>query len=82
MAHKKAGGAKARQKPRVAGKRLGLKIGAGQKVSTGMIIVRQRGTKIFPGRGVGVGRDFTLFAAREGKIVFSQKLGKKVVSVV
>jgi large subunit ribosomal protein L27 len=82
MAHKKAGGSKARQKSRVAGKRLGLKAGAGQNVLAGTILVRQRGTKISPGRGVGVGRDFTLFAEKDGRIVFSQKLGKKTVSVI
>jgi len=82
MAHKKAGGAKARQKPRVAGKRLGLKVGAGQRVPAGSIIMRQRGTKISPGRGTQLGRDFTLFATKEGKVVFSQKLGKKRASVV
>ncbi len=82
MAHKKAGGSKARQKTRVAGKRLGLKVGAGQKVPAGAIIVRQRGTRVFPGRGVQAGRDFTLFAKKDGRIVFSQKLGKKTVSIV
>lgn len=82
MAHKKAGGSKARQKARVAGKRLGLKKGAGQPVLAGTILVRQRGMKISPGKGVGVGRDFTLFAERKGKVVFSQKLGKKTVSVI
>ncbi len=82
MAHKKAGGAKARQKPRVAGKRLGLKVGAGQEVVAGAIIARQRGARLFPGRGVRIGRDFTLFAERSGRVVFSRRLGKKVVSVV
>ncbi|GMR19368.1 MAG: 50S ribosomal protein L27 [Patescibacteria group bacterium] len=81
MAHKKAGGSKARQKSRVAGKRLGLKVGAGQHVPAGGIIIRQRGMKIAPGGGVGVGRDFTIFAKREGRVVFSQKQGKKIVSV-
>uniref|UniRef100_A0A831YQ12 Large ribosomal subunit protein bL27 n=1 Tax=candidate division WWE3 bacterium TaxID=2053526 RepID=A0A831YQ12_UNCKA len=82
MAHKKAGGSKARQKTRVAGKRLGLKVGAGQKVSAGMIIARQRGLNIAPGRGVRRGRDFTLLAGRGGKVVFATKLGKKYVSVI
>lgn len=82
MAHKKAGGEKARQKPRVAGKRLGLKVGSGEKIPAGSIIIRQRGMKIAPGLGVGVGRDFTLFALKEGKVVFSQKRGKKIVSVI
>jgi len=81
MAHKKAGGEKARQKSRVKGKRLGLKVGGGGEVKAGMIIVRQRGTRFAPGRGVGLGRDFTIFAKKEGKVVFSKKQGKKIISV-
>ena len=57
------------------GKRLGLKIYGGQKIKTGMIIARQRGTKIHPGEGVGLGRDFTLFALTDGTVEFK---GKKV----
>lgn len=82
MAHKKAGGEKARQKPRVAGKRLGLKVGSGEQIRAGAIIFRQRGAQIAPGSQVGLGRDFTLFAKKAGKVVFSQKRGKKIVSVV
>ena len=83
MAKKKAGGAKARQQTRVSGKRLGLKVGSGQSVSAGQILVRQRGTKIKPGKNVGVGRDHTLFAKKEGKVEFSHvERGKKRVSVV
>ncbi|OGC62736.1 hypothetical protein A2890_02425 [candidate division WWE3 bacterium RIFCSPLOWO2_01_FULL_53_14] len=81
MAHKKAGGSKARQKSRVAGKRLGVKVGSGQKITTGSIIIRQRGRNIAPGPGARLGRDFTIFAAREGKVAFKTKLGKKYVSV-
>lgn len=81
MAHKKAGGAKARQKSRVAGKRLGVKVGSSQLIPAGAIIIRQRGKNIAPGRGVRMGRDFTIFATREGKVTFSTKLGKKHVSV-
>ncbi len=81
MAHKKAGGAKARQAPRVIGKRLGHKVGSGQEVKTGMIITRQRGMTFAPGDGVGMGRDYTLFALRPGKVSFSQRQGKKVISV-
>ncbi|HEB13937.1 MAG TPA: 50S ribosomal protein L27 [candidate division WWE3 bacterium] len=81
MAHKKAGGAKARQATRVAGKRLGLKVGSGQEVPSGAIIVRQRGMTFAPGEGVGMGRDFTLFALKQGKVSFSDRRGKKVVSV-
>lgn len=83
MAKKKAGGAKARQKPRVKGKRLGLKVAVGQAVSAGQILIRQRGTKVKPGRNVGVGRDHTLFAKKAGKVKFSYaEKGKKQVSVV
>jgi len=81
MAHKKAGGSKARQATRVVGKRLGLKVGSGQEIKTGMIIIRQRGMTFAPGGGVGMGRDFTLFALRPGTVSFSQRRGKKVVSV-
>jgi len=84
MAKAKQAGAKARQKKRPAGKRLGLKVGAGELVKPGQIIMRQRGTKIHPGEGVGLGRDFTLYALREGVIKFGHLRhgGKKKVSVV
>ncbi len=83
MASKKAGGAKARQQSRVRGKRLGLKVGAGQTVSAGQILVRQRGTVIKPGEGVGVGRDHTLFALVSGETQFDYaKKGKKRLSIV
>ncbi|MEX0587401.1 MAG: 50S ribosomal protein L27 [Patescibacteria group bacterium] len=81
MAHKKAGGSKARQKPRVSGKRLGVKVGSGQKIPVGAIVLRQRGRSIAPGAGVRMGRDFTIFAIQEGKVAFTTKLGKKFVSV-
>jgi large subunit ribosomal protein L27 len=60
---------------------LGVKVSDGQKVSPGMILIRQRGTKFAAGEGVKVGRDHTLFAVREGIVKFGQKLGKKRVSV-
>jgi len=81
MAHKKAGGSKARQKTRVSGKRLGLKVSGGQPVLAGSIIIRQRGTRVNPGVGVKMGRDFTLFAAKAGKVTFTKKQGKLVASV-
>ena len=81
MAHKKAGG-KASQHVSPTGKRLGVKISHGQKVSPGMILVRQRGTAFKAGEGVKVGRDHTLFAATGGVSKFSQKYGKKYLSVV
>jgi len=83
MATKKAGGAKARQKPRVKGKRLGLKAGNGQSVLAGTILVRQRGTKVKGGVGVGMGRDHTLFALKAGTVKFDYiEKGKKRVSIV
>ncbi|MFZ5933045.1 MAG: 50S ribosomal protein L27 [Patescibacteria group bacterium] len=81
MAKKKAGG-KTAQHVRPSGKRLGVKVSAGAKVSAGMILVRQRGTKIKGGNGVKIGRDHTLYAATGGLVKFGQKLGKKYVSVV
>lgn len=69
MAHKKAGGSSRNgrdSKP----KRLGVKRYDGQFVTTGNIIMRQRGTRIRPGRNVGLGRDFTLFALTDGRVKF------------
>ena len=80
MAKTKSGG-KTRQKTPRPGKRLGVKIFGGQRVSTGQIIVRQRGTRFHPGEGVKLGRDFTLYALRNGRVTFSRKQGKVVVSV-
>lgn len=83
MAHKKAGGAKARQGGNRAGKRLGLKVASGQRVRPGQIIVRQRGQVFKPGKNVGVGRDFTLFTLKPGTVRFSNiSRGKKKISVV
>ncbi len=69
MAHKKAGGS-SRNGRDSHGKRLGVKRYGGETVQAGTIIVRQRGTRIHPGRHVGMGRDFTLFALVDGKVVF------------
>jgi len=60
----------------------GVKVFAGQFVKAGNIIVRQKGTKIAPGKGVGIGDDFTLFSLRDGIVEFSQKGNKKVVNVL
>lgn len=80
MAKKKAGG-KASQHVSPKGKRLGLKISGGQRVTPGTILVRQRGTRYSAGFGVKAGRDQTLFSLVDGVVKFSQKLGKKMVSV-
>ena len=81
MAHKKAGGS-SRNGRDSESKRLGVKKFGGQSVLGGNIIVRQRGTRVYPGRNVGIGKDHTLFALIEGRVVFHDgKLGRKYVSV-
>ena len=81
MAHKKAGGS-SRNGRDSAGRRLGVKKFGGEKVIPGNIIIRQRGTKYYPGENVGIGKDHTIFALIEGKVKFSTKSpGKKFVSV-
>ncbi len=62
-------------------KRLGVKRYGGQFVKAGNIIVRQRGSKIYPGQNVGMGSDFTLFALTDGYVKFERRRNKKVVSV-
>lgn len=80
MAHKKAGGS-TRQHTTRPGKRLGLKVYAGESIKTGGIIVRQKGSRIKPGAGVDMGRDFTLFATRTGKVQFKRRYGKTYASI-
>jgi large subunit ribosomal protein L27 len=81
MAHKKAGGS-SRNGRDSAGRRLGVKKFGGQEVVGGNIIIRQRGTKVYPGRNVGIGKDHTLYALTDGRVVFHDgKLGRKYVSV-
>ncbi|MBI4157503.1 50S ribosomal protein L27 [Candidatus Woesebacteria bacterium] len=82
MSKHKAGGSKASQHVNPAGKSLGLKASNGEKVTPGVIIVRQRGTKIMAGVGVKTGRDHTIYALTQGVVKFGQKLGRKFVSVV
>ncbi len=72
MAHKKAGGS-SRNGRDSHSKRLGVKAYGGEAISAGGIIVRQRGTKVHPGSNVGIGKDHTLFALVDGKIVFAIK---------
>lgn len=82
MAHKKAGGS-SRNGRDSQGQRLGVKKFGGESVVAGNIIIRQRGTTYHPGKGVGLGRDYTIFAVIDGQVVFSKKAGdKNVVSVV
>jgi large subunit ribosomal protein L27 len=81
MAHKKAGGS-SRNGRDSESKRLGVKKFGGQIVLSGNILVRQRGTRVWPGVNVGCGRDHTLFATAEGRVRFhAGKQGRKYVSV-
>ena len=81
MAHKKAGGS-SRNGRDSAGKRLGVKKFGGEAVVAGNILVRQRGTKFYPGTNVGIGKDHTLFAKVNGRVTFKEgKLGRKFCSV-
>ena len=81
MAHKKAGGS-SRNGRDSAGQRLGVKKYSGQVVQAGNILVRQKGTRIFPGANVGMGKDFTLFAKIGGVVQYEKKgKDKKQVSI-
>ncbi|MDX1743961.1 MAG: 50S ribosomal protein L27 [Ruegeria sp.] len=73
MAHKKAGGS-SRNGRDSAGRRLGVKLYGGQAATAGNIIVRQRGTKFWPGEGVGIGKDHTIFATVDGAVKFHKGL--------
>lgn len=81
MAHVKAGGVAKGNKDSVS-KRLGVKIYGRQHAKPGAILIRQRGTRVYPGIGVNMGRDHTLYATAQGIVTFSTKLGKQVVSVL
>jgi large subunit ribosomal protein L27 len=81
MAHKKGLGSSRNgrdSKPKF----LGVKMFDGQQVTPGMIIVRQRGTRFYPGDGVGMGRDHTLFALSEGLVAFKRSGERRFVTVV
>lgn len=80
MATKKAGGSTENGRDS-AGRRLGIKKFGNELVVAGNIIVRQRGTRFFAGAGVGMGKDHTLFALQDGKVLFSQKGRRKLVNV-
>ena len=81
MAHKKAGGSSSNGRDS-AGRRLGVKKFGGEAVVPGNIILRQRGTKVYPGENVGMGKDHTIFALTEGKVSFKKgRLGRSFVSV-
>ncbi len=82
MAHKKAGGS-TRNGRDSAGRRLGIKKYGGEAVISGNIICRQRGTKWYPGTGVGMGKDHTIFAVQEGNVSFKKGFkGRTFISVL
>ncbi len=81
MAHKRSGGSSSNGRDS-AGRRLGVRCYGGQTIRSGNIIVRQRGTKFFPGPYVGMGRDHTLFACADGEVLFRRRKGRAYVHVV
>jgi len=81
MATKKAGGS-SRNGRDSAGRRLGVKKFGGEVVIPGNIIVRQRGTKFHPGSNVGIGKDHTIFATKDGKVAFKKTRARTFISVV
>jgi len=81
MAHKKGVGSTDNGRDSI-GRRLGVKIYGGQPAIAGNIIIRQRGTKHFPGEGVGMGKDHTIFATKDGVVKFTTKRDRSYISVV
>lgn len=81
FAHKKGGGSTKNGRDSNS-KRLGVKRADGQSVLAGTILVRQRGTKVYPGKNVGLGKDYTCFALADGVVKFSKSGDKKIVSVI
>lgn len=81
MAHTKSAGSVKGNKDSIA-KRLGVKKYGGEKVISGNIIVRQKGTKFRAGNGVSMGKDYTLFAVSDGTVQFKIARGKKIIEVV
>lgn len=81
MAHTKSGGSTTNNRDSKA-KRLGVKIYGGQKAINGNIIIRQKGTKFHPGKGVGMGTDYTIFAMTDGVVSFRTLRGKTLVEII
>jgi len=81
MAHIKTGAATKGNRDSV-GKRLGVKVYGGASVHPGMIIIRQNGTKYHPGDGVQMGRDFTIFAVKKGKVQFKTKQSRQYINII
>lgn len=80
MAHKKGGGSSKNGRDSHS-QRLGIKRFGGEKVTAGTIIIRQRGTKFHPGDNVGKGKDDTLFAKKDGTVVFLKRKNRKFISI-
>lgn len=81
LAHKTGGGSTKTNRDSNS-KRLGVKKYGGEKVTSGNIIIRQKGNKVYAGLGAKQGNDYTIFAVTNGKVEFKTKLGKKIVSVI
>lgn len=81
MAHKKGGGS-VRTGRDSKPKMLGVKVYGGQTIQSGGIIVRQRGTKYHPGENVGMGKDYTIFAVKDGVVQFRKLYGRQYIDVV
>ena len=81
MAHKKGLGSSKNGRDSQS-KRLGVKVHDGQEIRSGMIVVRQRGTRFRAGDGAGLGRDHTIFAVRDGKVAFTRSGSSRTISVV
>ena len=79
---KKKGAASSRNGRDSNAQRLGVKVSSGTVVSAGTIIVRQRGTRFRPGPGAGIGRDDTIFAKRDGRVVFKTSGERRLISIV
>lgn len=81
MAHTKSQGAVKGNRDSIS-KRLGVKVYGGGNVVPGNVIIRQKGTKYWPGKGVSMGRDFTIFSLLEGRVKFKSLKGRKYVEVI
>ena len=81
MATKKEGGSSRNGRDSI-GRRLGVKKFGGENVVAGNIIIRQRGTKFHPGNNVGIGKDHTIFATKNGKVAFKKTRIRTFVSVI
>jgi large subunit ribosomal protein L27 len=81
MAHKKGLGSSKNGRDSNS-QRLGVKKFGGETVKAGNILIRQRGTKVIPGKNVGLGKDYTIFALIDGKVKFTDKAGRKILNVL